>query len=290
MHMRLSLFLLFTGFLLFSCTKTELETVDGNIAPPDRTIETVTIENYVTRTYILVLGREPSTTEFETATNSLISSGVDSTSRAQFLNTVFSSPAYLPNVYQQNNIDLLNNADTAEFSNWISIFEFLLLDSANILQFQFLQYEIDRMIKMKEAYPEFTIGAIGVDELQRRMCNNYIYDQINMGSANFVISTFQHLINRNPTAAEQTSGVSMVDGSNAIIFLEAGTTKTDYLTILTESDNYFEAQVVFMYQKYLNRAPVTQEMSAGTLKYSSTGDYTLVQKDILSTDEFIGIQ
>ena len=143
---------------------------------------------------------------------------------------------------------------------------------------------------MKEAYPEFTIGAIGVDELQRRMCNNYIYDQINMGSANFVISTFQHLINRNPTAAEQTSGVSMVDGSNAIIFLQAGTTKTDYLTILTESDNYFEAQVVFMYQKYLNRAPVTQEMSAGTLKYSSTGDYTLVQKDILSTDEFIGIQ
>lgn len=82
----------------------------------------------------------------------------------------------------------------------------------------------------------------------------------------------------------------MVDGSNAVLFLQAGSTKTDYLNILTHNNNYFEAQVVFMYQKYLNRVPNTQEMAAGTLKYSTTGDYTIVQKDILSTNEFIGIQ
>ncbi len=253
--MRQYSFLLIAGFLILSCTKTEVETVTNNVAPPDHTIESVTIENYITRTYILTLGREPGTIEFETAINLLSAGGVDSTSRAEFLNTVFSNAGYLPQVYAQNKIDLLNNADTAEFSNWIAVFEFLLLDSANVIQFPILHYEIDRMTALQSAYSDFINGNIDLGELHRRMCNNYIYDQINMGSANFVISTFQHLINRNPTSAEQNSGVSMVDGSNSVLFLQAGATKTDYLYILTHSNNYYEAQVVFLYQKYLNRDP-----------------------------------
>lgn len=289
MKMRLSLLLFCVGIFLISCTKTELETVHDNIAPPDPTIEIVTIENYVTRTYILTLGREPSSLEFSTATNLLLSAGIDSASRSQFLNTVFNNVAYLPQVYAQNKIDLLNNADTSEFTNWINVWNFLLLDSANAFFFPFLHFEIARMTKLQTAYSEFTSGSIQLDELHMRMCNNYIYDEINMGSANFVISSFQHLLNRNPTTAEQNSGISMVDGNNAILLLEAGSTKTDYLTILSQSNNYFEAQVVYLYQKYLNRAPNTQEMNAGTLKYSLSNDYTAIQRVLLSSNEFIGI-
>lgn len=288
--MRVYLLIFFTGLLFASCTKTELETVTDNVAPPDRTIENVTIENYVTRSYILALGREPSSSEFSNATSLLISAGLDSTSRAQFLVSVFSNSAYLPQVYAQNKIDLLNNADTADFTAWINIFGFLLSDSSNVALFPYLEYEIARLVKLQSAFDDFISGSIDLAELQRRMCSNNIYDEINMGSANFVISSFQHLLNRNPTIAEQNSGVSMVDGSNAVLFLEAGSSKEDYLNIITGTNNYYEAQVVFLYQKYLNRAPTNQEMSAGTLKYSSTNDYTIVQKDILSTNEFIGIQ
>ncbi len=288
MNMRIFL-LTAISFLLFSCTKSEIETIEGNIAPPDRTVEQVTIENYITRSYILSLGREPDETEFNTAFTLLQNAGLDSASRSQFLNTVFSNSDYLPQVYHQNKVNLLNNADTSEFTNWINLFNLLLLDSANLFQFPFIQYEIDRLTELQSAFTEFCTGIIGIEELQRRMCNNYLYDQINMGSANFVISTFQNLLNRNPTAAEQSAGVSMVDGFNSILFLESGSSKGEYLDIITGSGNYFESQVVFMYLKYLNRVPTTQEMSEGTLDYSTTGDHTVVQKKILATNEFIGI-
>jgi hypothetical protein len=81
----------------------------------------------------------------------------------------------------------------------------------------------------------------------------------------------------------------MVEGNNSILFLQAGSSKENYLDIMTGNSNYFEGQVILMYQKYLNRVPTTSEMTEGTLKYSSTEDYSIVQKDILATDEFIGL-
>jgi len=288
--MRLALLLFCTALFWSSCTKTELETIPDNIAPPDRTIEIVTIENYVTRTFILTLGREPNATEFSNSVTLLQNAGLDSASRALFLTGVFTDATYKPQVYLQNKINLLNNADTADFTAWITIFNFLLQDSTNFYLFSVLHYEIDRLTELQNAYTEFTNEIIGLDELHRRMVNNYVYDQINMGSANFVISTFQNLLNRNPTIAEQNACVSMVDGNNSALFLQTGLSKDDFLNIITHSNNYYEAQVVLLYQKYLNRVPNTQEMSLGTLKYSTTTDYTLVQKDILSSNEFIGIQ
>ncbi len=285
--------LLSIGFLLIiffsACKKSELEQIPSNEPPPDKTISSVTVENYITRTYILALGREPDPTEFNQAFTNLTAAKVDSISRRNFLNQVFSSNDFRAHVYEENKINLLNNIDTADFTNWITLFTYLLSDSTYVLQWTFLQYEVDRLIPLRNAYSEYINGSIEVDELQRRMCNNYEYDLINMGSANFVISTFQNLINRNPTGSEQQSGISIVDGNNAVIFLQAGSSKNDYLNILTHSSNYFEGQVVFLYQKYLNRLPNTLEMAGGTSKYQSTGDFTAVQYDILASDEFIGL-
>ncbi|MBK7849826.1 MAG: hypothetical protein IPJ66_01475 [Bacteroidetes bacterium] len=66
---------------LASCKKEALVTVDNNIPPEDYTIEPVVVENYINRTYILTLGREPDETEFSTARQALLNSGVDSASR-----------------------------------------------------------------------------------------------------------------------------------------------------------------------------------------------------------------
>ena len=164
-----------------------------------------------------------------------------------------------------------------------------LQDTTYKFQWPYLQYETDRLIAMRNAYADYISNRIELKDLQSRMCNNYIYDQINMGSANFVISTFQHLINRNPTSEEQSSGISMIDGNNSVLFLLSGSSKDDYLNIFTTSSNYFEGQVVFMFLRYLNRTPTTVEMSDGTKKYSTTSDCTTVLRDILSSDEFIGL-
>ncbi|HNP47764.1 MAG TPA: hypothetical protein PKL85_02960 [Bacteroidia bacterium] len=285
---RIYIFLLLT--MLFSCKKEELVTVGNNQPPEDYTIEPVVVENYINRTYILTLGREPDETEFNSARQSLMDAGVDSTSRQNFLQDVFSDASYAATLYNQSKIDLLNNIDTSEFTLWITIFQNALNDTSNQASWPYIHMEQDRLISLRNAFPEFISGTINIDELQRRMCNNYLYDQINMGAANFVISTFQHLINRNPTGSEQQNGINMVGGINAILFLESGSTKNDYLDILTHASNYYESQVVLLYRKFLNRDPNSDEMLKGTQKYSSTGDYTAVQKDILSTNEFIGIE
>lgn len=287
---RITILLPLIILLLFSsCKKEELVTVKNNTAPPDGTIEAVVIENYINRAYILTLGREPSSSQFSFAKNLLLAANLDSSSQKIFLDSLFADPDYRKQVYNQNKINLLNNADTAEFSNWINIFQFFLQDSTYMFQWPLLQFEIDRLVLLRNAYPQYVQKSIQEEELQRRMCNNYLYDQINMGSANFVITTFQQLLNRNPTLSEQASGVSMVEGNNAILLLQAGASKNDYLTIITASTNYYEAQVVLLYRKLLNRIPDTQEMAAGTDLYKNTGDYTAVQRKIISSNEFIGL-
>jgi hypothetical protein len=287
--MRKIIYLLSIIVFISACKKSEIEQVPFNEPPPDHTISNVTIENYITRTYILTLGREPDSVEFSSAKAILTTSNLDSTSRRVFLNAVFSSHDYRPHVYEENKNKLLNFADTTEFSHWIYLFNLFLQDTSQQSLWPYFQYQKDRMVDMQNAYYDYVNDSIEINELHRKLCNNYLYDQINMGSANFVISTFMQLINRNPTNAEQQAGVSMVDGNNAILFLQAGSSKDDYLNIFTSSSNYFEGQVVFMYLKYLNRNPTTIEMTDGTLKYSTSNDYTSVQRDILSTDEFIGL-
>ena len=81
-----------------------------------------------------------------------------------------------------------------------------------------------------------------------------------------------------------------LEESTRFCFWKVVQPKNDYLDILTHANNYYESQVVLLYRKFLNRDPNSDEMLKGTQKYSSTGDYTAVQKDILSTNEFIGIE
>ncbi|MBK9317826.1 MAG: hypothetical protein IPM91_02595 [Bacteroidetes bacterium] len=273
----------------FSCKKSELETIRGNTAPPDTSIEIDVYEDYVNRTYILVLGREPDSSEFNDAVTLLKAGLLDSPSRYAFLDEVFSSPDYPWRQFNKNRIELLNNIDTADITIQIFIFNFFLADSTYQAFWPGLQIEVDRLEEIQSAAHEYANGVINIRQLQSKMINNYFYDQINMGSDNFVISSFQHFLDRNPTLDEQSNGVSMVNGNNAILFLQAGASRNDYLSILFDSDDYFEGAVIRIYKDYLLRSPSSIEMSVAALKYRNTLDFESVQKDILATDEFAGV-
>ncbi len=82
----------------------------------------------------------------------------------------------------------------------------------------------------------------------------------------------------------------MVEGNNAILFLESGSSKNDFLRILCDSPSYYEGQLILLYERYLSRTPSTLEMADGALLYQSSASFIEVAKSILSTDEFIGIQ
>lgn len=276
-------------FLIGACKKTELETISGNQAPPDTSTESAVYEDYVNKTYILVLGREPSVTEFQKAVDSLKVHGLDEASRYSFLNTVFSLSDYRWRQVEKWRIQLLGSVDSSDVMTQMAIFDFFLNDSTYITLWPALQYENDRLDSLYNASYDFVSSTISIRQLQSRMINNYFYDQINMGADNFVIATFQNFLDRNPTANEQSAVVSMINGSNAVLFLQPGASKDDFLSIFFASDDYFEGSVVRIYKDYLLRAPTSVEMSAAALKYKNTLNYEAVQMDVLATDEFVGI-
>jgi hypothetical protein len=287
-HLKTGLFLVVI-LLINACTKSELETIGGNQAPPDTTISLNAYEDYVNKTYILVLGREPSVLELQKSVDSLKAHGLDVASRYRFLNTVFSLSDYKWRQAEKWRSQLLGSTDSLDIITQIAIIDFFLNDSTYIAFWPGLQLEQDRLDTLYDATAKYVSGSISIRKLQSHMLNNYFYDQINMGPDNFVISSFQHFLDRNPTLSEQIGGVSMVNGSNAVLFLQAGASKDDYLNIFFNSDDYFEGAVIRVYKDYLLRAPKSTEMSAAALKYKSTLDFESVQKDVLATDEFIGI-
>lgn len=286
--MKNTLFFLSILLLFFSCKKETLVTVANNIPPDDVTISTSTVERYINRTFIRCLGIEPDSIELAYIKTNLLTNNLDSVSRNAFANSIFTKPEYLPHLYDQMKVDYLNNIDTNEFGQYLFIFNNYLNDSTYLSSWPALIYERDRMLLLQSAYRQFTTSQIDLRELQKRMCNNYFYDNINMGSANFVVFTFKHLIGRNPTMSEQSYGISMVEGNNSTIFLLAGNSKENFLDILLNSNSYYEGQVIQIYNNLIYRIPSSYEMSSGTLLYQTTQSYSEVQKKIITSNEFIG--
>jgi hypothetical protein len=279
----------FVSLLSVACKK-EVQTVGNNVAPPDTTIESVVYDRYVNTTYIKILGREPDSTELSWSLSLLKAAKLSPASRNQFLDSVFVKPQYTSHAFDRWNVDLLNNMDTNQIATFVSVFTNALADTAYQSQWPEITKELNKLLLLRTASSDYNNHLITLREMQKRMVNNYFYDQINMQSVNFVNATFIQLLLRYPTLQEQASSVSMVDGSNAILFLKTGGSKDDYLNIFFSSSDYYEGAVVRAYNDYLLRPPVSFEMSAAATKYKASGNYEQMLKDILSSNEFVGIK
>lgn len=266
------------------------EVIPGNEAPPDQTIEDVTIRNYVNRVYVTVLGREAETTELEGEFNLLRSNNLSMQSRLQFLGDVFAESEYRPHLYDRERLELLNNLDTAEINNQIFVFNYILGDTSFQYLWEQAEYELARLDSLNAVPNDLAANTLSFENLQRRCIDNYFYDQINMGTENFVVSCFQHFLDRYPTDYELTQSKNMVNGAPAIVFLQSGQSKTDFMNIFLSSTNYKEGLVLNLYRRFLLRAPTSVEMGNATAAYQLTYDYEQMQKDILATNEYIGLE
>jgi len=211
-------------------------------------------------------------------------------SRMQFLDQVFSEDEYLSHLYDFARIELLNNIDTSEITNFINIFSYLLADTS-MAQFHYLfAYEIERLDSLQRVPFDLENNIIDIAFLQRRCLNTYFYDQINMGAENFVVSAFQHFANRYPTTNELSESKKMLEGTPSILFLKSGQSKNDFLDIFFTSQEYYEGLAVNLYQRFLFRNPTSIEMGNAQQEFSNTQDYKQMQKNILATNEYIGIE
>lgn len=282
---------LFSVFLLsiIGCKKTEEVTIPGNIAPPDPTIETVVKENYVHKLYISLLGRKATDQEFEESYSVINNGNLSTESRIEVIADIQSKPGYFNNEYTLMRSNLLNALDTAEVTLFIAIIDNEIMNSNDEEYTNALILERDRLIPLSTLLNDLESGLIEFPEAHRRCVNNFFYDEINMGTENFVVSIYQNFFQRYPTTEELEGASVMVDGLSSIAFYEVGDSKDDFLNIFIASDDYYEGQVRNLYNRYLFRDASSEESAYLSGTYQVNNDYQSIQQYILSSDEYVGL-
>jgi hypothetical protein len=275
--------------LLVACKRDEEVIIPNNEAPPDSTVTDLVLESYINRSYITLLGYQPTDPEIAQAKTTLRAHNVSVADRNAFLDQVIAKPGYASRMFDIGRGTLLNAVDTSDIRAEINLLEFILSDSNYIFFWDDAQVERDRLVAVLEIPDDLQSGAIDVAEMHRRLVTNRVYDEINMGTQNFVISMFQNFLDRYPTEAERVASETMVNGFSAQVFLTNGRSKTDFIAIFLDSDDYLEGQVRELFARYLYRSPDTEELESLTIAYRGSGDYKALQKSVLSKDEFVGL-
>lgn len=203
-------------FTLGSCQNdNDTILVEGNIAPPDPTIERVLVEGYVNKLYISLLGREPSTIEFNQALN-LLGELVNEQDRITLVDQIQSDPNYFKNQIDIFRQDYLNGIDTNQIrEDYIIPYEYALENEQSSIFYEEIEKELNSLYLLYDVYLDLSLNNIDVIEIHRRMVDNPVYDEINMGTENYIISMSQNFLHRYPTLAELENATAMVDGEQS---------------------------------------------------------------------------
>jgi hypothetical protein len=275
--------------LLVACKREEEVLIDGNIAPPDRTVEDVVVENYVNRVYISLLGRKADDSEAAAAKAQLRSGNFSLSARGAFVDGLTVGSEYQVRLFDIGRYELLNGADTTSIREERDLFNLLLTQTQYQPFWPALTIERDRLNAVLAIPSSLIAGSIDRREMHRRLVTNYFFDQINMGTQNFVFAMYQKFLFRSPTEAERVASERMVDGFSSIAFLQPGRNRDDFIAILLASGDYAEGQVRNVFLRMLYREPSTQEIELLTPDLQDTGDYRALLRSVLSSDEFAGL-
>ena len=268
----------------FGCTKKEIEEVSGNKVPSEMVVTQAMKNAYVNRLYISLTGRKPTNAELSLALQGL-GNLAGKSSRAIVVDQIFSKEEYSVRLYDVARGDYLESVDTALIRTDYEDVVYALQSATGPNRDYYL--EVEQELKALLEIPMGLLDeSMSVSEMYRRIVNNIYYDEINMGTENFVVATFQNFLFRYPTNVELQNAKAMVDGNPASIFLQAGNSKVDFIDIFFDTDDYAEGLVINLYRKYLFRDPSTQEMYSETDLFINNGDYREIQKRILISDEY----
>ena len=280
--------LLFLILTIFSCAKVDQIIVDGNTHPTDLTIENTLIENYVNKLYISTIGREPTTLEFDDDFETLREANLSQLSREIVIDKLLEKVEYFNNLFKLESVNILNGVDTSMINERVDIYQ-LLLTTVTGIDTIYINYELKRMEEFQKALPALNSVNITSTELYMRMINNSFFDEINMGTENFVVAMFQHFLLRYPTDDELKKAKNMVNDQHSTVFFETGNGKDDFISIFFSSNEYYTGQTCILFNRYLFRNPSSEESVNYSVDYINTDDYQSLQRTILSTNEFIGI-
>lgn len=273
-----------------SCTKQEDKIIPGNTPPPDNTLPTGLKANFINRSYIGLLGREPSESEYNDALNSLNSGNFNEASRSTVISNILENDEFYTRQFEIANNEMLNGLDTFEVNDVINTYTFLLTQPQYEPFYLQIQSELDRLYIYKSIPTLLSNGQLTIQGMHRICVNNYFFDQINMGSLNFVIAAYQLFLLRNPTEFEKTEGVKIIDGFTGVLFLQEASSKNEFIDIFLNSTDYAEGQVKQMFNRFLFRSPNTEESVYFTQLLKQNLDFKILLVNLLKSDEYAGIE
>lgn len=265
--------------------------VEGNQPPQHTAVATLTIENYITKLYIDLIGLEPDISTMNNHVQQLKDNDLSETVREQIITDLQDERAYYQQFWNRTASDMLDGVTDPEMQDQINTFLFIIQQSkanGDTLNAYYFEQEVAKLSNVLAATTDWQNGIIDIRGFYKRFALNYFYDEINMGSENFVIASFENLLGRLPTASELDNGVTMVDGFPSQVLRVDGNDKIDLVDILTNSNEFYERLVIRTYQQLLTRDPSTGELSLGAAQVQATKDLKSLQVELLKSKEYAG--
>jgi hypothetical protein len=302
--MRLS-HLYFLAFILIAvaCKKDPKDNVEGIKKIPVYTeTPTLKVENYVNRVFIDLISREPTDSEMTYFVNFLkendlkIEARDTMAYRLQF-DTTYSegegsyNEAYFQWFYEKSKGRFYKELSADEvFLEEIGIIaNNALKDSLNGDTVAFAQknselIKLQNVIYSKDRYRN---GEIEFGDMMSYMIFNSVFDFINMNTINMIQASFDNLFYRYPIESERNNAFQMIENNASIVFLgQSGSTKEDYVRIVTESREFYNGMVLWAYKSLMARDPSSLEASYALQDLYLTRDFQKLERELIITDEY----
>ena len=292
-----------TCLLLFfgSCTERE-EVVQKDNEPLDvHRVSTIKVKNYVNRTFIDIIGRNPTDEEMDSIVTDLETRNLSKEARIEFINRLQTDNSfrigdssyqkvYYQRIYDMVKSKLLEGADDSEFRRIIGNNNFAVkvarLEGDSIRVFRALD-RISTAQEVLNSKGEYRYGLIKINDMFARMANNSIYDVINMNTFNFINATFDDYFYRFPTQEEFDIAFDIVQNNEAgFLFDQYASNKAEYCQVLVNSDEFYVGLINWTYNNLLSRNPNAQEVNNLYDSLRATANLQWLQYTVASTDEY----
>lgn len=280
--------LLFSSALLIvlsSCDETVVIPVDN--FPVDSTITEVELENYVNKTHIALLNRKPSDAELSNSLAWLQVDPYDRAIRDSYIAGLQTQPEVRWVAWQFLSDRLLEGIDTAQIYSENSWIGDQINNAGSSGELAYWQVILDKSNAHIGAMEGWFAADTSYTRLQTWMIRLYTYDEINMGTENFVVSVYQHFYHRYPSDLELEEGSKMVNHEWGILYGENGNSKADFITILFEQAEFEQGKVITLFENYLKRVPTSVESVAYANRFYSGWDFWRMQRYILTSSEYV---
>ena len=277
--------LILLSLLLASCSRDNIVPVDN--LPADSTITQIELENYINKTHIALLNRKPTQAELTQSLQQLDVDRYNRSIRDTYVLGIQDLDRSKWAIWQFLSDRILDGIDTTQVRESADIFQYRVDNSGTQNEKDYWQWLLDRTNNNLVALEGWYNQDSTYNSLVGWMVRMPIYDEINMGTENFVVSIYQHFYHRYPTDHELTQASKMVDRQWGLLYGINGNSKADFLNIFLNQGEFQQGLIINAFESYLNRIPTTIESDKYHHHLNNGWDYLKLQRYLLTSSEFI---